>query len=139
MFAAAPSYRKNAVVDARRTRRAEKLATVLADGTVETERLVPAGHWIVTNPGGEEYALDAETFAKKYTPEDDGRFRATGRIRAFQSPVAGPITIMAPWGEEQYGNEGCYLAAGVDEDGNPTKDRYIIGEQEFADTYELGI
>jgi hypothetical protein len=135
-FAAAPTYKKNAIVTARRTEHPEKLATVLADGTVETERVVPAGHWIITNPGGEQYAIDDEKFAKKYTQEGTpGTYRAAGEIRAIQSPVQGPITITAPWGEEQHGNEGCYLAAGVDEDGNPTADRYIIGEQEFADTY----
>lgn len=136
-FASAPTYKKNAIVTARRTERSEKLATVLADGTVETERVVPAGHWVITNPGGEEYAIDDEKFGKKYSAEGPaGTYRAAGEIRAFQSPVQGPITVMAPWGEEQHGNAGCYLAAGIDGDGNPTEDRYIIGEQEFADTYE---
>lgn len=137
-FASAPVFRKNAVVTARRAERPEPLATVLADGTVETERIVPAGEWIITNPGGEQYAIEDEKFGKKYTPDGpDGTYRAAGEIRAFQSPFPGPITIIAPWGEEQHGNAGRYLAAGIDDNGEPTEDRSIIGEQEFADTYAL--
>lgn len=135
-FSKAPVYRMNAVVTARRTTKPERLTTVLADGTVETDRIVPAGEWIITNPGGEQYAIDDEKFGKKCTPEGpEGTYRAAGEIRAFQSPYPFPITIFAPWGEEQHGNPGCYLAAGIDAKGNPTDDRYIIGEQEFADTY----
>lgn len=85
-FAAAPAYKKNTVVSARRTEHPEQLATVLADGTVETERVVPAGHWIITNPGGEQYAIDDEKFGKKYTQEGPA-----GTYRGDQGlPIAGP-------------------------------------------------
>lgn len=136
-FEAAPLWRKKAVVSARQTADVESLKTVLADGTVETSRdAVPAGHWIITNPGGEEYAITPEKFEKLYEGTDkEGRFRAKGVIRAYQNPTGHPVTIIAPWGEVQYGDENCWLAAGTDDSMNPTDDRYIIGGQEFKDTY----
>lgn len=136
-FETAPLWRKKAVVSARQTTTVESLKTVLADGTVETSRdAVPAGHWIITNPGGEEYAISPEKFEKLYEDTDEeGRFRAKGVIRAYQNPTGHPVTIIAPWGEVQYGDENCWFAAGTDENMNPTDDRYIIGGQEFKDTY----
>lgn len=56
----------------------------------------------------------------------------------IDNPKGVPISIIAPWGEEQVGNVNCKLLAGVLDDGTPnTEDKYIIGGQEFADTYEL--
>ena len=44
---------------------------------------------------------------------------------------------MAPWGEPQCGDENCMIATVFDPD-NPNEigaDRYIIGADEFAETY----
>lgn len=136
-FESAPLWRKKAVVSARQTTKPEALKTVLANGLVETSRdEIPVGSWIITNPGGEEYAISDEKFQKLYEPgEGDGQFKAKGIIRAYQNPTGQPVSIVAPWGEVQYGDEHCWFAAGTDDSLNPTEDCYIIGSNEFADTY----
>lgn len=135
-FQSAPLYRKSAIVAARRTETVEHLSTVLSNGTVETTREVPAGEWIVTNPGGEEYAITDEKFQSRYEAIGDGQYQATGIIRAFKNPTGGDVEIMAPWGEMQYGDANCWFATGTDGELNPTKDCYIIGGDELKDTYK---
>jgi hypothetical protein len=134
-FNAAPLYRKSAVVTARRTEKVERLDTVLSNGLVETSREVPAGEWIVTNPGGEQYAISDEKFCSRYELREDGQYQAKGVIRAFQNPTGGDVEVMAPWGEMQYGDANCWFAAGTTDDLNPTQDCYIIGGDEFKETY----
>ena len=135
-FKAAPLYRKSAVVEARQTTAVERLETVLSNGTVETTREVPAGEWIVTNPGGEQYAITDEKFQSRYESNGDGQYQAKGIIRTFQNPTGGDVEIMAPWGEMQYGDANCWFATGTDGELAPTKDCYIIGGDEFKDTYK---
>lgn len=135
-FHAAPLYRKSVIVEARRTEKVEHLATVLSNGTVETTREVPTGEWIVTNPGGEQYAIGDEKFHSRYEVNGDGHYQAKGVIRAFQNPTGGDVEIMAPWGEMQYGDVNCWFATGTDGELAPTKDCYIIGGDEFKDTYK---
>lgn len=134
-FKTAALYRKSAVVTARRTTKVEKLDTVLSNGLVETSREVPAGEWIVTNPGGEEYAISDEKFRARYELRGDGQYQAKGVIHAFKNPTGGDVEVMAPWGEMQYGDANCWFAAGTDDDLAPTKDCYIIGGDEFKETY----
>lgn len=64
-------------------------------------------------------------------------YRAKGMARAFKNDTGAPIEIMAPWGELQQGDENCMIATVFDPD-NPNEigsDRYIIGSDEFAETY----
>ena len=137
-LAGAPVYAKKGMVEARILTEDEQLDTVLADGTVETSRTVPAGEVIVTNPGGEKYAIEREKFEKRYdTTVEEGVYRAKGMARAVDNPTGQDIQIMAPWGELQYGGPDCKIATVFDPD-NPNEvgsDRYIIGRQEFEDTY----
>lgn len=135
-FAKAPRYRKSVIVEARKTLKEEKLDTILASGVHETSRIVPVGHWIITNPGGEEYAVTEEKFLSRYEQMEDGRWRAKGVIRALRNPTGEDVEIMAPWGEPQYGDKLCLFATSLDEEGEITNDRYIIGGAEFAETYE---
>lgn len=135
-FAAAPMYRKSAVVTARLSKAGESLVTTLANGTVETSRTLDEDQYIVTNPGGEEYAIAPEKFTSRYEDLGDGRYRAIGKAKIVPNDTGGDVDIMAPWGELQHGKSDCVFASGVDEDGTPTTDRYIIGGQEFLDTYE---
>lgn len=138
LFKNAPLYRKNAVVRARQVIEEEMLETVLANGFVEITRLVPIGCWIITNPGGEEYAIPEERFHSRYEETDTpGVYHAKGEIRAIQNTTGSPIEIIAPWGGSQFGDSQCILAAGCDEDMNATDYRYIIGYKEFLDTYFL--
>lgn len=136
-FAKAKVYVKSAVVQATRARGGERIETVLADGTPETVNTCNEGDFIVTNPGGEQYVLTPENFAKRYEPGDDGSYRAKGVCRAFQNPTGNNVSVTAPWGEEQHGDKDAMFAVAVDPD-DPThigSDRYIIGGDEFKSTY----
>lgn len=136
-FAQAPRYRKSVIVDARKTTKEEKLDTILASGVHETSRIVPIGSWVITNPGGEEYAVSEEKFLSRYEANGDGRWRAKGVIRAFRNPTGEDVEIMAPWGEPQYGDKDCLFATSLINETEISNDRYIIGGTELADTYEL--
>lgn len=137
-LAEAPVYAKKGMVEARILTEDEQLDTVLADGTVETSRTVPAGEVVVTNPGGEKYAIEREKFDKRYdATAEEGVYRAKGMARAVDNPTGQDIQIMAPWGELQFGGPDCKIATVFDPE-NPDEvgpDRYIIGRQEFEDTY----
>lgn len=135
-FTDAPLYRKSAVVQAREVKDVETVETVLANGFHETAREVPVGHWIITNPGGEEYAVSAEKFHTRYEPLGNGQYRAKGIIKAFPNFTGEDVEIVAPWGEPQYGDENCLFATALNPELDITADRYIIGGQEFLDTYE---
>lgn len=131
-----PLYRKSAVVHARKVEEVEKVETVLANGFQETAREVPVGHWVITNPGGEEYAVSEDKFKARYEPLTDGQYRAKGIIKAFLNHTGENVEIVAPWGDPQYGDAVCFFATALDPELNITADRYIIGGQEFIDTYE---
>lgn len=137
-LAEAPVFAKKAEVSASIAHGGEVIETVLADGTIETTNTANPGDAIITNPGGEQYIIPAETFNKRYeATADEGVFRAKGMARAFKNDTGAPIEIMAPWGEPQYGDENCMIATVFDPD-NPSEigsDRYIIGADEFAETY----
>lgn len=135
-FATAQKYKKSAIIHARQVNYAEHLDTILESGLLETSRVVPVGHWIITNPGGEEYAVSDEKFKTRYDHIGDGRFTSHGVIRAFQNPTGTDIEILAPWGEPQYGDAQCFLASTCDDEFAATQDLYIIGYQEFLDTYQ---
>lgn len=137
LLAAAPVYEKLPVVSARVAEADEAVVTVLADGREETSNLARPGDVIVTNPGGERYVLDPETFSRRYREIADGRFQATGMVRALRNPAAVEIEIVAPWGELMRGGPDCWIAMAYD----PTQpeqgslDRYLIGAEEFAASY----
>ncbi len=138
-LAEAPIYRKNAIVEAQQVTEQTTVTTKLADGTEETVNTAEAGDYIVTNPSGEKYVLKPDNFAKRYEPMEDGKFRAKGMSRAFVNPTGGPISIMAPWGEVQKGGPDCMIATVYDPE-HPDEigsDRYIIGGDEFKQTFEL--
>lgn len=134
----APVYAKFGKVTARAATVEEKVVTKLGNGKEETVNTAHPGDIIVTNPTGEEYVIDAAKFAKRYEATDDlGVYRAKGCARAVKNPEGCDIKIMAPWGEEQKGDENCMVATLYDP-ANPDEigtDRYIIGGEEFAATY----
>lgn len=137
-LAQAPVYAKTARVKARAASAGEVVVTTLANGSQETTNTANDGDVIVTNPSGEEYILKPESFSKRYeATEDDGVFLANGMARAIPNPTGSDIKIMAPWGEEQFGDAQCVVATVYD----PTQpdvignDRYLIGGDEFVATY----
>ena len=137
-LAEAPVFAKKGTVEAVVATAGQEISTVLADGTVETTNVANDGDIIITNPGGEQYIIGAEKFAKRYEPTtDEGVYRARGMARAFQNDTGKPIEITAPWGDPQFGDENCMIATVFDPD-NPNEigaDRYIIGRNEFEQTY----
>lgn len=136
-FLVSPLYRKSVTVEAYQTTEDTPLDTVLADGTLETSRTVPSGQWVVTNPDGEQYAITDETFTARYEHVNGNTYQAKGIIRAFPNPFGHPITIMAPWGELQFAERDCYFAVPYEgPDGFIGEDRYLIGKQEFFNTYD---
>lgn len=135
-FIAAPLYRKSAVVQARKVEEVETVETILANGFHETARDVPVGHWVITNPGGEEYAVSEEKFTTRYEDLGNGNYRAKGIIKAFLNHTGEDVEIVAPWGDPQHGDSQCLFATALDPQLNISSDRYIIGGQEFLDTYE---
>lgn len=135
-FLVAPLFQKKAVIEARQVKEVEFLDTILANGFLETSREVPAGHWIITNPGGEKYAVPDEKFLGRYEDIGGGKFKAKGLIRAYSNFTGKSVEITAPWGEKQFGDRRCMFATAIGENFEPTKDCYIIGYEEFEETYE---
>lgn len=136
----APLYVRRAPVEARQAPERELIRTILQDGTVETERYAEVGDMIVTNPGGEQYVIKQDHFAQQYAETDvPGSYRSTDGIRACINPTGGPISITAPWGSPQFGESDCFVAMTVSlaSPNQPTDVRYIIGADEFDETYEL--
>lgn len=137
-LAEAPVYVKKAMVEARQVTKREEVTTTLADGTQETVNVAEQGDVIVTNPGGEKYVLKMEKFVSRYEPTNqEGVFHAKGMARIVKNPTGRPIEVMAPWGEKQSGDADCMVATIFDPEqpDDISADRYIIGHQEFLDTY----
>jgi hypothetical protein len=138
-FRAAPVYRKRAVVTIRTARPGEQVTTTMANGIEETAVRCTGGEPVIANPGGEEYVPmgDWEQVSRRYDALGDGRYQAKGMIRAFANPAGQPVVINAPWGEQQQGPD-CLFAAeylpGTPDEIGP--DRYLIGADEFRQTYE---
>lgn len=136
-FSAAPVYRKSAVVTARPVVPGEVVETILANGRHETTQVVEDG-FVVTNPGGERYVISDQKLRDRYDHLGGDRYRAKGMCRAFPNPLGVDITVMAPWGKQD-GEADAMVAVVYDPD-KPDEvgdDRYLIGGQEFKDTYQL--
>lgn len=132
-------YRKVGEVRARKVKQNTTVETVLADGTKETSNIAGPGDYIVTGPRGEHYALGPETFEARYTlkPGAKNVFLACGEVTAVENPFGRPISIMASWGNRQFGTADCMIADRIDPVTNKRSGRpYIIGRAEFEDTYE---
>lgn len=141
LFAAAPVYRKSAVVSIREAQPGERVVTVMGDGREETAVTCSGGEPVITNPGGEQYVPMGgwEQVGRRYDPLAGGLWLAKGMVRAFPNPTGAEVSITAPWGEEQHQGPDCllaveYLPASPGEIGS---DRYLIGAAEFAETYAL--
>jgi hypothetical protein len=126
-------YAKTARIEAREGVVGEVVVTKMKDGHEETKNTVKEkGDMIVRNPNGEEYIIDAKTFAKKYEkdPTNDKQYRPKGGAQSFIS-VKEDIEFKAPWGEEMSIKAGGMLNIS----GKDTGDIYGIQKQEFHQTY----
>ncbi len=147
-LAQAPIYRKKGVVRAHVASEGEPVETILADGTRETTNRARAGQIIITNPGGERYIYKAAepdiSVARAHFDQrheqttEPGVYKPKGKIRAIPNDTGHRIEITAPWGEPM--NTGVDGKIAVPFDPNKpdeiSMDRYLIGGQEFTDTYE---
>jgi hypothetical protein len=131
-------YLKVGKVRARKVKRRTPVETILADGTRETSNVAESGDYIVTGPRGERYALPPETFEARYKLKPGAKtvYLACGETVAAQNPFGKPISIMASWGERQFGAADCMIADRIE----PATDKragrpYIIGRAEFEETY----
>lgn len=134
----APLYKKTAIVHIRPAVPGERIITRLADGSRETENVAGEDQVVITNPGGEEQILDFNKAVQRYELTDTaGLFYAKGIVRAVDNPFGHPISIRAPWGSMQRGDAACKIAALYDpsESDVVSVDRYIIGRDEFIETY----
>lgn len=93
-----------------------------------------AGEWIVMNPGGEQYVVSAEKFAKEYEAAaelGEGWFKPRGGTQQFRQ-INIDMKVMTPQGEKQVLKKGSYV--------NATKRRRAYGtgisEQEFNNTFK---
>ena len=132
-FGPAQTYAKFARIQATQAQGGEAIETVLADGTKETANIANAGDWIVTNPGGEQYIVSAEQFAKKYEPAPElgeGWFKPKGKPQQFVQ-IQQDLTFVAPWGKEQFLRKGSYLNV------TDLSNIYGVAEEEFLATYKL--
>jgi hypothetical protein len=137
-FAGAPIYRKTALVHIRPALPGERVVTILADGTEETYNIASEDQVVVTNPSGEQQIISLEKAVQRYDLTDTpGLFLAKGMVRVIDSPFDHSISILAPWGTLQRGDAGCKIVAlyDPDEPAVVSVDRYIIGKDEFFETY----
>jgi hypothetical protein len=137
-LAAAPVYKKTAVVHIRPAVAGERIVTTLAGGKEETENTAGEEDVVVTNPSGEKQIVSLEKAVQRYDLTDTpGLFLAKGMVRAVDNPHGRPISIMAPWGSPQYGDTQCKVAALYDPAAPDVvgADRYLIGKDEFIETY----
>lgn len=133
----APVYKKKGTVNAQVAEGGERIETVLADGTKETQNTAEKGDFIITNPGGEKYIVKPETFNKRYAlSQEDGVYEAKGYCKAIPNPFQEDVKIEASWGETQTGDSECMFADTYDPEtktlgGEP----YIIERDAFEKTY----
>ncbi|MFC1710344.1 hypothetical protein ACFL0F_01615 [Patescibacteria group bacterium] len=135
----APIYKDLGEVNAQVAKGGEIVTTILADGTVESRNTAKKGDYIVTNPGKERYLVKPNKFNKRYKSKEgeDGKYIGIGFCKAITNPFGTAITLNTPWGKMN-GSIDCKIAQiycpdEVKLEGSP----YLIGPEEFKDTYGL--
>lgn len=139
-FRDAPVFRKSAIVTIRTARPGERIVTTMASGLQETVVTCIGGEPVITNPGSEQYVPMGgwAQVERRYRPISGDQWQARGMVRAFVNPTGRPVVIDAPWGERQQQGPDCMFAAEYlpDAPGEIGADRYLIGADEFRQTYE---
>lgn len=128
-------YAKTARIKARAGVVGEEIVTRMADGHEETRNTVKAeGDMVAKNPNGEEYIIDAKTFAKRYEvdPANPAQYRPKGGAQEFLF-LKEDVQFTAPWGEEMDIKSGGVLNV----TGRESGDIYGIQRKEFNQTYAM--
>ena len=126
---------KASAIRARPVAEGTRIETVMKDGHKETGQTVKdAGSFLITNPGGEEYAISGDKFRSRYeaVPGEPESFRPLFAPVEFV-PVKENVSFTASWGEEMFIKAGGVV---VKETGAEGK-FYGIQKDEFASTYGL--
>lgn len=126
-------YKKTAVVNARKLKRAELILTYTQGKNgieLETKRIGKPGDYVVKNPSGEEYIIAEKIFLDRYEHKYYNLYRPVGKIKAIK--YNGPdISFYAGWGEKMILRTGDMLASPA-----PNYDEiYRIGIIEFLQSY----
>jgi hypothetical protein len=109
----------------------EQIDTII-DGAVETSTLaLPGKHMAITGKKGEEYVVATSQIGALYDLVPRERL-----MIGLPNPYGQSIKILAPWStpdkpQYQEGTESAILAFNLDESGDLTSDRYIIGDPEL--------
>lgn len=113
----------------------EERVDTIVNGIVESSNVVrPGQDKIITGSRGEEFVFTRAKYESMYITEEDGTVTPRERfVVAMQNPYNQPIRIEAPWSapenpQTQDGTAEAMLTFGLDDDGNLTSDRYIIGD-----------
>ena len=126
---------KSADITARPVAEGTQVKTVMKGGHKETAQVVKgADFYLVTNPGGEEYAESGNKLLPRYEPVPGApnTFRPVFAPVEFV-PVAEDVSFTASWGEEMFIRAGGVV---VKEAGSQSG-FYGIQAAEFASTYGL--
>jgi len=117
--------------------RPQTIETHLPDGTLESTVDAKEGEWIITGSKGERFVFSQKKFDGLYDSDGKGGFvPKERRVFAMANSSGGAVRIYAPWGTSekpayQDGSGKCFFVASLDESGNFTSDRYIIGDEEL--------
>jgi hypothetical protein len=116
---------------------AEQVDTVV-NGIVESSQVAePGKHKIITGSRGEQFVFTNEKYDSLYSVDEQGNVTPRERrVLAMQNPYGGPVRIEAPWStpenpQTQDGTEEAMLTFGLDDTGELTDDRYLIGDREM--------
>jgi hypothetical protein len=114
-----------------------RVQTLLPDGTIESSFNGKLGEWVITGAKGEQFVFTAKKFDSLYNPDGKGGWLPKERkILAIPNHFGSPVKISAPWStpekpDFQEGSEKCFFVVSLDEHGNLTNDRYIIGDEQL--------
>jgi hypothetical protein len=133
-------YRKVGQIRARAAKRWTRVETVLANGTKETANFAEPGDYIVTGASKERWVVKPDAFEARYKLKPGAKtvYLPSGETVAAENPFGRAVSMMAEWGERQFGAGDCMFACRIDSVRNRrTGKPYIIARAEFDKTYEL--
>lgn len=115
----------------------QTVETFLSNGVLESVVEAKPGDWIITGTGGEKFVFTAKKFTDLYIPDNKGGYIPKDRkVMALKNPFGKSIKIVAPWSTNeniayQEGDEQCFVVVSLDDLGDFTSDRYLIGNEEL--------
>jgi|ERR1019366_3880620 hypothetical protein len=132
-FGDAKIYRKNSLLsklDIEVCTKEHMVGTVVG-GITETINTAYIGDFIITGKSCELYVIPRDKFPKLYQihPANNSLYISKNVRKVIQ--LTEPVSIVAPWGEKQYGDTGSFITQGV----NDENDVYIIEKDVFTKTY----